>query len=105
MEKVKIGIVGSKFAAMLHAESYKRCSAAVMHSVAAIDNLNEFADEYQIPNRYGDYREMFEKEEIDLVSVCVPNFLHRDVVVAAAEAGQNALICETPLATSMEDAR
>jgi len=105
MEEVKIGIVGSKFAAMLHAESYKRCSAAVMHSVAAIDNLNEFADEYQIPNRYGDYREMFEKEEIDLVSVCVPNFLHRDVVVAAAEAGKKAIICEKPLATSMEDAR
>ncbi len=103
MEKLKIGIVGSKFAAMLHAESYKRCSSVVMHSIAAIDNLNEFADEYQIPNRYSDYREMFEKEDLDLISVCVPNFLHRDVVVAAAEAGKKAIICEKPLATSVKD--
>jgi predicted dehydrogenase len=103
MEKLKIGIVGSQFAAMLHAESYKRCSSVVMHSVAAIDNLNEFADEYQISNRYADYREMFEKEDIDLISVCVPNFLHRDVVVAAVEAGKKAIICEKPLATSIED--
>ncbi len=103
MKRLKIGIVGSKFAAMLHAESYKRVPDVVMHSIAAIDNLNEFADEYGIPNRYGDYREMFEKEELDLISVCVPNFLHRDVVVAAAEAGKKAIICEKPLATSIED--
>jgi len=105
MEKLKIGIIGSKFAAMLHAESYKRCSSVHMHSIAAIDNLNEFADEYQIPNRYSDYREMFEKEDFDLISVCVPNYLHRDVVVAAAEAGKKAIICEKPLATSIEDAQ
>ena len=103
MEKLQIGIIGSKFAAMLHAESYKRCSSVVMHSIAAIDNLNEFADEYQIPNRYSDYREMFAKEDLDLISVCVPNFLHRDVVVAAAEAGKKAIICEKPLATSVKD--
>jgi predicted dehydrogenase len=103
MEKLKIGIVGSKFAAMLHAESYKRCSSVHMHSTAAIDNLEEFADQYQIPNRYSDYREMFEKEDLDLVSVCVPNYLHRDVVIAAAEADKKAIICEKPLATSVED--
>ena len=73
MEKIRIGLVGSKFAAMLHAESYKRCPSVVMHSVAAIDNLDEFADTYRIPNRHSDYREMFEKEDIDLISVCVPN--------------------------------
>jgi predicted dehydrogenase len=103
MEKLKIGIVGSKFAAMLHAESYKRSPSVVMHSVAAIDNLNEFADTYNIPKRYSDYREMFEKEDIDLVSVCVPNYLHKELVVAAVDAGQKAIICEKPLATSLQD--
>ena len=103
MDKIKIGIVGSKFAAMLHAESYKRCIYAEIKSVSAIDNLNEFADEYKIPKRYEDYHEMFEKEDINLVSVCVPNFLHKDVVIAAAEAGKD-IICEKPLATSMTDA-
>ncbi|MFC2126707.1 Gfo/Idh/MocA family protein [Bacteroidota bacterium] len=105
MEKIKVGIVGSKFAGMLHAESYKRCPSVHMHSVAAIDNLDEFAGEYRIPNCYNDYREMFEKEDLDLISVCVPNFLHRDVVIAAVEAGNKAIICEKPLATSMEDGR
>ncbi len=105
MDKLKIGIVGSKFAAMLHAESYKRCPDVVMQSVAAIDNLDTFADTCQIPNRYDDYREMFEKEDLDLVSVCVPNFLHKEVVIAAANAGIKAIICEKPLATSIADGR
>jgi predicted dehydrogenase len=103
MDEVKVGIVGSKFAGMLHAESYKRCSAAVVDAVAAIDNLDEFADTYQIPNRYNDFREMFEKSDLDLVSVCIPNYLHKNVVVAAAQAGIKAIICEKPLATSIPD--
>jgi len=103
MDKLKVGIVGSKFAAMLHAESYKRCPDVVMHAVAAIDNLKEFANTYQIPNRYDDCREMFAKETLDLVSVCVPNFLHKDIVLAAANAGIKSIICEKPLATSIED--
>ncbi|UCH10427.1 MAG: Gfo/Idh/MocA family oxidoreductase [Fidelibacterota bacterium] len=103
MEKVRVGIVGSQFAAQLHAESYSRCPAVDIHSVAAIDNLDEFGEAYGIPNRYSDYHEMFANENLDLVSVCVPNYLHKDVVVAAAEAGMKAIICEKPLATSLED--
>jgi predicted dehydrogenase len=103
MEKIKVGIVGSKFAAKLHAESYKRCPAAEMHAVSAIDDLDEFGEPYDIPNRYSDYREMFEKEDLNLISVCIPNYLHKEVVIAAAGAGIKAIICEKPLATSIED--
>jgi predicted dehydrogenase len=103
LEKAKIGIVGSKFAAMLHAESYKRCAEAEMIAVAAIDNLNEFADVYLIPNRYTNYQEMFDRENVDMISVCVPNYLHKEVVLAAADAGIQAIICEKPLATNLAD--
>ncbi len=103
MDKLKIGIVGSQFAGMLHAESYKRCPDVIMQAVAAIDNLDKFANEYDIPQKYDDYTKMFEKEDLDLLSVCVPNFLHKEIVVAAAQAGIKAIICEKPFATSIED--
>jgi predicted dehydrogenase len=105
MNKVSVGIVGSQFAATLHGESYKRCLYAEMRSVAAIDNLNEFGDAYNIPNRYKDYHEMFRKENLDLVSVCVPNFLHKEIVLSAVENGVKNIVCEKPLATSVEDGR
>lgn len=101
MEKVRVGIVGSKFAAGLHARAYARCKDAEVVAVAAPDNLHQFADEHGIPNRYDDYRKMLAEEKLDLISICVPNFLHYPVAMDCAEAGVNA-ISEKPLATKLE---
>ncbi len=104
MEKVRIGIVGSKFAATLHVEAYKRNMYAQVVAAASLDpELPDFCKEYNIPSFYNGYQEMIEKAEIDLVDVCVPNFLHKEVVVAAAESGRH-VISEKPLATKLEDA-
>ena len=46
---------------------------------------------------YTDYREMFEKTELDAVAVTTANFAHREVTVAAAEAGLN-VYCEKAMA-------
>ena len=102
-DKVRIGIVGSKFAAGFHADSYSRNDRAEMVAVAAIDNLAEYSAQWNIPDTYSDYHEMLKRDDIDLVSVCVPNSLHHDVVMAAAAAGKH-IVCEKPLATSVADA-
>jgi predicted dehydrogenase len=102
-DKVRIGIVGSRFAADFHADSYNRNEHAQVVAVAAIDNLQEYSAKWHIPDTYPDYKEMLARRDIDLVSVCVPNFLHHDVVVAAANAGKH-IVCEKPLATSAADA-
>ena len=46
MDKVRIGIVGSKFAAGFHCDAYRRHPAAEVVAVAAIDNLEQIAREY-----------------------------------------------------------
>ena len=38
------------------------------------------------------------------MSVCVPNFLHKQIVIAAVECGLKSIVCEKPIATSVEDA-
>jgi predicted dehydrogenase len=101
LDKVRVGIVGSKFAAGLHARAYQRCPGAEVIAVAAPDNLTEFADEFGILARYENYLQMLVKEKLDLVSICVPNFLHYPVAMACAAAGVNA-ISEKPLATKLE---
>ncbi len=101
---VKVGIVGSKFAADFHADSYRRNSRVRLAAVAAIDNLEPFAKKWDIPRTYADYNEMLAKEDLDLVSVCLPNALHHDVVLAAARHGRH-VFCEKPLATTVEHAR
>lgn len=102
--KIKVGIVGSKFAADFHADSYRRNPLVEVTAVAAIDNLKPFAKKWKIPQVYEDYNKMLKLEDLDLISVCAPNFLHHDVVMAAAKAGKH-VFCEKPLATTARDAR
>lgn len=104
--KVKIGIVGAKFAAELHATAYGRCADAEIVAVCDLDEarVNAFADRFGIPRRYTDYRQLLSDPEVRLVSICVPNFLHHEVALAAAAAGKDA-VSEKPLATTIEQAK
>jgi predicted dehydrogenase len=103
MDKLRVGIVGSKFAAMLHAECYCRNNKVEIVAVAALDDLEAFATRFQIPHKYEDFHEMVGRDDIDAVSVCVPNFLHHDVTIAAAKAKKH-VICEKPLAITVPQA-
>lgn len=100
-DNVKIGIVGSKFAADFHCDAYSRIDACEVVAVAAIDNLQEISRKWNIPTTYTDYNEMFEREDLDLVSVCVPNHLHHPVTIAASNAGLD-VVCEKPLAITID---
>jgi predicted dehydrogenase len=53
---------------------------------------------------YSDYRTMFAESQLDLLSICTPDHLHADMVVAACAAGVKGIICEKPLATTIADA-
>ncbi len=104
--RVKIGIVGAKFAAELHATAYGRCSDAEVVAVCDLDQarVEAFAERFGIPKRYTDYRQMLADPEVQLVSLCLPNFLHHEVALAAAEAGKD-VVCEKPLAISVEQGK
>ena len=65
--------------------------------------LDERANEHGVAGRYGEYEEMFERERLDIVSVCTHAPLHMPVTLAAARAGVHVL-CEKPLALDLEHA-
>jgi predicted dehydrogenase len=104
MDQVRVGIVGSKFAANFHADCYSRNDKARIVAVAAIDGLEEFSARWNVHDTYEDYHQMLARDDVHAVSICLPNFLHHDVAVAAAKAGKH-VICEKPLATTVADAR
>lgn len=53
---------------------------------------------------YTDYREMLDRENLDVVSVATPDHLHVDPVCDASDAGVKGILCEKPLATTVPDA-
>ncbi len=97
---VRVGLIGAGFVAGIHARSYMRIRDidVQLKGVAAIPlaEAQEFARRYGIPDAYDDYRRILERDDIDLVDLCVPNHLHEPFVIEAADAGKD-IICEKPL--------
>lgn len=105
MEQLRVGIVGSAFVSSLHAEALQEVPEAKI--VAACSShaahVKKFAQKWNIPSTLTDYRKLVERADVDVVVVGVPNDLHRQVVVAAAEAGKH-IILEKPMAHTYADA-
>lgn len=65
------------------------------------DRAKEYASQWQIPRSYGDYESLLADPEIDVVYLSLPNSLHAEWTVKAADAGKHVL-CEKPLTVSLE---
>jgi myo-inositol 2-dehydrogenase / D-chiro-inositol 1-dehydrogenase len=103
--EVGVGLVGTGFIGQVHAEAFSRSTVASVRAVASRspDRAAAFAGRWGIPAWHADYRELVGRRDVDMVCVGVPNWLHRDVVVAAAEAGKH-VVCEKPLARTLREA-
>ena len=105
MEKARLGIVGTGIVGNLHALTYSRLPHAELVAVCDLDEgrAQEVAARYGASAIYTDYQRLLEHPGIDAISVVTPDFAHREVAVACAEAGKHILV-EKPLATTVEDA-
>lgn len=101
--QINIGIIGAGVG-FLHIEGFATEPRARVVALAGLDHdrVQAVAKKYDVPRTYGDYRELLEQPDIDAVSVCVPNYLHAEVTLAALEAGKH-VICEKPMALSIAD--
>jgi len=106
MDTVGVGIVGSAFAGGLHASAYRRCLDATI--VAAYDmdaeKLKDFCGKHGIPKACSSLEELLARDDVHMVSICTPNFTHKELAAAALDAGKH-VVCEKPLATTLEDGR
>lgn len=105
MSKLKVAVIGcGSIAQYRHLPEYH--SNKEVEIVAVCDIVAERAEEMAV--QYGakaftDYKDVVNLDEIDVVSVCLPNYLHAPVSIAALNAGKHVL-CEKPMATSQEEA-
>lgn len=105
MDKVRVGVIGSGFIGNIHVDGLQHVPEAEIVAVASKTpgKARAFADERGIPDAYEDYRDILARDDIDAVTVAVPNYLHEEIVVAAAQAGKH-IMCEKPFARTIQEA-
>lgn len=97
---LKVGLVGGGGISGAHIAAWKVMDEAEL--VALCDVRSERMDQYPEQRHYIDFDEMLEKEELDIVDICLPTYLHADFAVKAMEQGIHVL-CEKPLSLNSED--
>lgn len=104
MHMLKIGIIGcGKIAQVRHIPEYNANENAQI--VAYYDKTHKRAEamaEKHGGQAYNSCAELLANPEIDAVSVCVANHMHAEDTMDALRAGKHVL-CEKPMATTMED--
>ena len=106
-KKLRVGLIGAgTIANSAHlpaiAELHNELELVAVADVRA-DAAEQAAKQYGAEHWYADYRELLARSDIDMVDICTPEFLHGEQVVAAADAGKH-ILCEKPMADSLEDA-
>jgi predicted dehydrogenase len=67
-------------------------------------SLDAAGEQFDIADRYLDFRDVLARDDIDVVTIATPNSSHEPITIAALQAGKHVL-CEKPLALTLESAQ
>lgn len=107
MQTVKVGVLGcGRIAELHHLPAFQSDPAVKIVAIADIDksHLARVSRKFHVKQCYTDYNDLLQKEnDIDAVSICLPTYLHREAVIATAEARKH-ILCEKPMARRVDGA-
>ena len=113
IEKLRVGVLGMGFMGGTHTQAWQRGKAVfnwpIDIELKALfdmnqDNLALNGNRFEFERVTTNWREVCEADDIDVVSICTPNFAHKEMAEVAAANGKH-IWCEKPMATTMDDAQ
>ncbi|STW03154.1 Myo-inositol 2-dehydrogenase [Klebsiella pneumoniae subsp. rhinoscleromatis] len=112
--RLNIGLIGSGFMGQAHADAYRRAAMFYPdlpkrpHLYALADQDQAMAERHAAKlgaeKAYGDWRELVNDPQVDVVDITSPNHLHYTMAMAAIAAGKH-VYCEKPLAVNEQQAQ
>jgi len=113
MKDINVALIGCKFMGKAHTNAWKNVAhffdvnLRPVLKVACDTNekvLAEFAATWGWEETETDWRKIVARDDIDIIDVSTPPHVHRDIAVAAAEAGKH-VFCEKPISLSAAEAK
>jgi predicted dehydrogenase len=113
MEKVNIGMIGYKFMGKAHSHAYRDLPLffpnRIHPEMKVICGRNpeavaEAAKQFGWEEYTTDWKTLLQREDIDLIDINAPSDVHKEITIAAAQAGKH-VFCEKPLALTLKDSR
>jgi len=109
LKPIGVGIIGSGGIAQgAHMPGYKALESEGVRIIAVADafpaTAKAAAEKFDVPHQFSDYKQLLAMDEIDVVSVCTPNYLHKQPTVDALNAGKHVLV-EKPMAMNAQEGR
>ncbi len=104
MKQFRACVVGMGFIGSAHIEALRRLGNVTVAALATTTNPVEKAALHTVPRGYGDYREMIDLEQPDVVHICTPNDTHCEMALYAMERGV-AVMLEKPMTRTLSEAR
>ncbi|SEK35651.1 Predicted dehydrogenase [Paenibacillus sp. cl141a] len=113
MKQLRVGMIGYKFMGKAHSNAYRSLPMffpkALKPEMVAICGRNasavqEAADQLGWRESVTDWKQLVNREDIDLIDINAPSDAHKEIALAAAKAGKH-IFCEKPLALTLADAR
>ena len=104
---VRVGMIGvGGFGGGGHMRAYAESPHAEVVAVCdvSLERAREVAGQFGVGRAFDDYRGLLALAEVDAVDIATPNDVHCEITLAALAAGKH-VMCEKPLALSVEDAR
>ncbi|MBI2940429.1 MAG: Gfo/Idh/MocA family oxidoreductase [Chloroflexi bacterium] len=108
MGTLRVGIIACGSIARAHARGWRGIDGVDLVAIADSnpEAAHEFGTTFEVApeKRYADFREMLDREKLDIVSVASWHLQHAEMTIAAAARKPRAILCEKPMATSLGEA-
>ncbi|GIV77716.1 Gfo/Idh/MocA family oxidoreductase [Litorilinea aerophila] len=101
---VRVGFIGAGWTERVQIPTFQLGGLTAQAICAGhVENAQRVAQRWGIPEVYASWQELITAETVDVVSIVTPPYLHREMAVAALQAGKH-VICEKPAALNVAEA-
>jgi predicted dehydrogenase len=108
---VNVALIGAQFMGKTHSNAWRKVDMFFDLPVKPVMKVlvGKFEEEVQVAEKYGwqetslDWKATVNRDDIDIIDICTPNFLHPVIAIEAAKAGKH-IVCEKPLSNTVKEA-